>query len=428
MICPKCGSENCHFVSQTNTSNGSFCDGCCGFILFGPIGILCGLCGRDTNTKEFWVCDNCGAKFTKGGQKKNVNVINVSSSSAVTAKYTDLINQQDNRVICPKCKKPLNALGKCNFCGFDNSSEGIKLKKSERLLVEADKNITPNNFHSGNIIGKSLVTNFGEYIYYVKSSQNSGYELVRLKNSGNSKISVNMVLYLFADENGVYYLEETNENKFSVHFKMKFLDNTKDTPTVLSNFYAVEMFLYQNKIYYINEDDRNSIYVIDTKGNGNHRLVIGKCKNIVVYKGHIYYIAKSNNNRLCCYSLENKSNRVLVPEGKVDKFCIDNDNLYYEYNTINDVFTTYCLDLSTLSKSCIGQMPNSFVNVNGDNIIICNKGYMMRYSISQKNTSVYDVKGEFIKNVFVCGEYLYYGTVYEIFGRVKTDGSENEKL
>ena len=102
--------------------------------------------------------------------------------------------------------------------------------------------------------------------------------------------------------------------------------------------------------------------------------------------------------------------------------------MYYEYNTINDVFTVYCFDLSTLSKSCIGQMPNSFVNVNGDDIIICNKGYMMRYSISQKDTSVYAVQGEFIQNVFVCDEYLYYGTVDEIYGRVKTDGSGNEKL
>ena len=427
MICPKCGSENCHFVSRTKTTNGSFCDGCCGFILLGPIGILCGLCGRDTNTKEFWVCDNCGAKFTKGGQKKNVNVIDVSSTPPVSTQ-TPLISKQNNRKFCSKCGKPLNALGKCNFCGFDSSVEGVKLKKSETLIIDTEKNNITNDFHSGNVIGNSLVAEYKEYTYYVKSSDTTGYELVRLKSSDNSKISVNMVLYLFADENGVYYLEETNEGKFAVHFNIKFLDNAKDTPMVLSNFHAGEMFLYKNKIYYINEDDRSSIYVIDTKGNGNHRLVIGKCKNIVVYKEHIYYIAKSSNNRLCCYSLENKSSKVLIPEGKVDRFCIENDKLYFEYNTVNDVFNIYCLDLSTLSKSCIGKMPNSFVNVNGDDIIICDRGYMMRYSISQKNTSVYNVQSEHIKSVFVCGEYLYYGTVGEIFGRVKIDGSENEKL
>ncbi len=66
MICPKCESENCHFVSQSNTTSGSFCDGCCGFIFLGPIGILCGLCGKDTDVKEFWVCDNCGCKFQRG--------------------------------------------------------------------------------------------------------------------------------------------------------------------------------------------------------------------------------------------------------------------------------------------------------------------------------------------------------------------------
>ena len=69
MICPNCESENCHFVSQVHSSNGSFLDGCCGFILLGPIGILCGLCGGGESTKEFWVCDQCGFKFQQGLEK-----------------------------------------------------------------------------------------------------------------------------------------------------------------------------------------------------------------------------------------------------------------------------------------------------------------------------------------------------------------------
>lgn len=61
MKCPRCGSENIQF--GTNTSGGySKGKGCCGYILLGPIGLLCG--GSKTKTEEFWVCQKCGNKFT----------------------------------------------------------------------------------------------------------------------------------------------------------------------------------------------------------------------------------------------------------------------------------------------------------------------------------------------------------------------------
>lgn len=115
MICPKCESENCHFVSQSSTSNGSFCNGCCGFIFLGPIGILCGLCGHDTDTKEFWVCDNCGCKFQRGLERKsqrNVQTIPEQSNISIESNYAN------NAKKCPQCGKSLNALGNCNFCGY----------------------------------------------------------------------------------------------------------------------------------------------------------------------------------------------------------------------------------------------------------------------------------------------------------------------
>lgn len=65
--CPRCGSRNCFMTidSKTKTSSG-FWDACCGYILLGPIGLLCGVCGRDTTTKtkSYWKCGNCGEKFS----------------------------------------------------------------------------------------------------------------------------------------------------------------------------------------------------------------------------------------------------------------------------------------------------------------------------------------------------------------------------
>lgn len=66
--CPKCGGTHCRMTTQTKTDVTPFGigDACCGFILLGPIGILCGLCGTgsSTETKTVWICDDCGKKFS----------------------------------------------------------------------------------------------------------------------------------------------------------------------------------------------------------------------------------------------------------------------------------------------------------------------------------------------------------------------------
>ena len=69
--CPKCGNKNLQSttetVTQTSGKNYSGTQGCLGLLLFGPMGLLCGLCGQgkttNTNTTNYWVCPNCGHKF-----------------------------------------------------------------------------------------------------------------------------------------------------------------------------------------------------------------------------------------------------------------------------------------------------------------------------------------------------------------------------
>ncbi len=62
--CPKCGSDNLqgvHSSTQKGFSDTNACGGCC---LFGPLGLLCGLCGSgQKEEKTFRMCLNCGNKF-----------------------------------------------------------------------------------------------------------------------------------------------------------------------------------------------------------------------------------------------------------------------------------------------------------------------------------------------------------------------------
>lgn len=67
VTCPKCGGINCTPISESKTTGSDFyaSKGCCGYLLLGPIGILCGKCGAGTETTNttYWVCSNCGNKF-----------------------------------------------------------------------------------------------------------------------------------------------------------------------------------------------------------------------------------------------------------------------------------------------------------------------------------------------------------------------------
>jgi predicted RNA-binding Zn-ribbon protein involved in translation (DUF1610 family) len=74
MICPKCGVNNSTIINETTTKGKDFSGGkgCLGGVLFGPLGILCGACGKgkQMKNKQFFVCNNCGHKWEVQEPKK----------------------------------------------------------------------------------------------------------------------------------------------------------------------------------------------------------------------------------------------------------------------------------------------------------------------------------------------------------------------
>lgn len=67
MQCPKCGGYNCTIINEVQTKGKDYSagKGCCGYLLFGWAGLLCGLCGekKKTTNTNYWVCNNCGKKW-----------------------------------------------------------------------------------------------------------------------------------------------------------------------------------------------------------------------------------------------------------------------------------------------------------------------------------------------------------------------------
>ena len=62
--CPYCGCETCHPTIKTEVSGGySSSKGCCGFILLGPLGLLCGSSKVRASNETWWNCPKCGKEF-----------------------------------------------------------------------------------------------------------------------------------------------------------------------------------------------------------------------------------------------------------------------------------------------------------------------------------------------------------------------------
>lgn len=65
--CPRCGSYDVMPVSEVSTKGRDFNagDACCGYMLCGPLGLLCGATGKgkQTFTTTYWMCKGCGNKF-----------------------------------------------------------------------------------------------------------------------------------------------------------------------------------------------------------------------------------------------------------------------------------------------------------------------------------------------------------------------------
>lgn len=92
--CPFCGADNCQpmykTTAETKTKNYSWGSGCCGMLLLGPFGLLCGFCGagskEKTSSELWWTCMKCGKQHlaVSDGLKKWDNFVSMLPVSACT--------------------------------------------------------------------------------------------------------------------------------------------------------------------------------------------------------------------------------------------------------------------------------------------------------------------------------------------------------
>lgn len=88
MRCPKCGSDEVQIVTSTEGTGFHAGDACCGYMILGPLGLVCGMCDTGKiKTKVFWKCTHCGCNFqdNQGNQSK----VNLSAAAATIGNTPD---------------------------------------------------------------------------------------------------------------------------------------------------------------------------------------------------------------------------------------------------------------------------------------------------------------------------------------------------
>lgn len=151
MKCPQCGSENCHYVTKTETNGSLFSglDACCGMLFLGPAGLLCGLCGSNisSETKEYWVCDNCGRKFSATEAQKSIQ-----NNKQLNFYYDDVLKYPE---------KASKTMVKVMDAAFDDE-EGRYKDFLNRIIIRKD------DFERNKEIFKNVVerVNEGELILF----------------------------------------------------------------------------------------------------------------------------------------------------------------------------------------------------------------------------------------------------------------------
>ena len=90
--CPQCGAplNDCTPVSKTSvkSSGGGYglFSGCCGMVLLGPLGLLCGLKKQNITSSNltWWVCRRCGKEFVEKETAKEIANSAITSASIRT--------------------------------------------------------------------------------------------------------------------------------------------------------------------------------------------------------------------------------------------------------------------------------------------------------------------------------------------------------
>lgn len=236
-----------------------------------------------------------------------------------------------------------------------------------------------------NIMNDGILVEDNQYIYYSVKDYRDLYYIFKKSKADDSitELTSTKGRFLNLYNNQLYYI---NEDEHAI-FKMN-TDGSNRT-RVLDR--ARAMYIVNDYLYYIEEDlAYNNLLRLDLTTNKVKNITDEYVKEFTIYNGYIYYVAKSNN-QLYRVNLLGKEKQLIFAD-KVENICILDNNIFV--SNLTDGNSIYKLSLDGTENKKIITLEKDTIKLYSivNNQIVTFTKFLNNYYLC-----LYDFEGQVVK-------------------------------
>lgn len=168
------------------------------------------------------------------------------------------------------------------------------------------------------------------YVYMVKDEKTKKI-LIRSDRDGNNKVDLKTdinVSYIIQDTNNLYFVNKSDGNKIYTigkdgknYAKVADIVSISDTGDIKEIDGSKYMFVNQNKLYYVNATENNSLYVIDLSTKENKKVITSDIEILQNINDTVYYKIKGEMG-VYLYNYNTKFSSQITSR-KLKEFIVD---------------------------------------------------------------------------------------------------------
>ncbi|MCK5848373.1 MAG: DUF5050 domain-containing protein [Caldisericia bacterium] len=137
---------------------------------------------------------------------------------------------------------------------------------------------------NGNISNGGCMVGNKEYVFFINPKKNHGITRMKQDGTGIVQISPNDCHWMNLYENKIYYIQDNDQCIYRMN-----LDGS--SCNIVSITKAYHMIVAHNTIYFLNPEDDNSIYSMNLDGKKETKLTENEAEGLNVVQDQIYYIS-----------------------------------------------------------------------------------------------------------------------------------------
>lgn len=423
MICPKCKGENCTIISETNSQGYDFLNGCCCYMILGPLGLLCGACGMGSTSTNYWVCNDCGNKFQLNDKQvekvsDEIKLKREIESYPLNLKFSmDLNNEEiekSNIVIKKFIERFINNFDELSditqkriiySMPNENSDDELRIKKIIYDSIGSNRNFIANN--------ETIL-----FAYDSSNELNGENGFIITEKNVYSKDRFNNVKSKMIKENSL--IEKNSHNGLMNNgLPMRLNSKTGKDADILLDL-LIKSFK-NNNVSEVNEIN------LGIEQHGVNNTLKGY---VLDYNSEIYYCDKENGKDYAIYRIEENKKPVQIYSSKneIRNLEIVNNILYFIEDKILQGSDVRFIKLQDKQNGILKNKVKKTVKIINEKVYYSiNKGELICLDLRTRNEAVIsrEIKGKFS----IWNDNIYYINKYDsTLFKMKTDGTETQRI